>query len=87
MNASTITYDLIDITNTIPFDFIDIDLGGILNVIAENVKRNASLIRNNVQIVELDFKAQQFSEALESVINDIDIVICADGRNFLLEKN
>ncbi|KAJ6647468.1 Methyltransferase-like protein 22, partial [Pseudolycoriella hygida] len=56
----------------------DIDVGGILNVIADNVKRNNSLIRNNVQIVELDFKAQKFSDRLESIISDIDIVICAD---------
>lgn len=61
---------------------IDIDIGGILNVIAENVKRNASLIRSNVQIVELDFKAQKFSETLESIISGIDIVICADGKTF-----
>lgn len=67
----------------------DIDIGGILNVIAENVKRNASLIRNNVQIVELNFKAEKFSEALDSMISGIDIVICADGKknnNFWIEK-
>lgn len=70
--------------------WLDIDLGGILNVIAENVKRNASLTRNNIQIFELDFKAQKFSEALESVISDVDIVVCADGKenNFVfLTKN
>ncbi|KAG4072286.1 hypothetical protein HA402_004218 [Bradysia odoriphaga] len=56
----------------------DIDLGGILNVIAENVKRNSSIIRNNVQVTELDFKAPKFSEVLESELSDIEIVICAD---------
>lgn len=67
---------------------LDIDIGGILNVIAENVKRNASLIQNNVQVVELDFKAQKFSDTLELIISDIEIVICADGKiiNIFTEK-
>lgn len=67
--------------NCLKFD-VDIDIGGILNVIGENVKRNASLVRNNIQIVELDFKAPKFSESLESMISDVDIVICADGKFF-----
>lgn len=49
-------------------------------MIAANVKRNASLIRNNVQVTELDFKTPKFSDALESQLSDIDIVICADGK-------
>lgn len=43
------------------------------------MKRNSALIRNNVEIVELDFKAQKFSDTLESIISDVEIVICADG--------
>lgn len=68
--------------NLVKFD-VDIDIGGILNVIGENVKRNASLVRNNIQIVELDFKAPKFSETLQSMISDVDIVICADGKFFV----
>lgn len=61
--------------------YLDIDVGGILNLISENVKRNTPLIRNNIEIVELDFKAQTFSETVESIISDVEIVICADGKN------
>lgn len=59
---------------------LDIDFGGILNLIAANVKRNADLIQNNIKIVELDFKAQKFNDTVESIIPDIEIVICADGN-------
>lgn len=51
-------------------------------MIAGNVTRNASIIRNNIQVAELDFKAQQFSDAIKLIISDIDIVICADGKLF-----
>lgn len=60
---------------------LDIDIGGILNVITQNVNRNASLIQNNVQVVELDFKAQKFSDTVELIISDIEIIVCADGKN------
>lgn len=52
-------------------------------MIAENVKRNSSLIRNNVQVMELDFKVPTFSEGLESELSGIDVVICADGKILL----
>lgn len=64
----------------ISYFLTDIDLGGILNVIAENVKRNSTLTHNNVKVLELDFKATKFSEVLDSELPGIDIVICADGK-------
>lgn len=61
--------------------FSDIDLGDILQVIETNVERNRHLLReNNVTIMELDFKADQWSPELVEKIKEVDVVFAADGN-------
>lgn len=59
----------------------DVDLGGILNLIRSNVKRNNSIINNDIAVAELDFKAEKLSDNMKSIVADTDIVIAADGNN------
>lgn len=58
----------------------DIDLGGILNLIQANVKRNAKLISNNMSVMELDFKNLNWPKELQTAIDETEIVLAADGK-------
>lgn len=58
----------------------DIDLGGILNLIEANVKRNSKLITNHMSVMELDFKNLNWPNALQTAIDKTDIVLAADGK-------
>lgn len=58
----------------------DINLGGILETISSNVKRNKSIIKNPMSVLEFDFKAETYAEELKEAINKSDIVIAADGK-------
>lgn len=61
--------------------FLDINLGGILELIDKNIKRNLNLIQKNMSVMELDFKQLQWSSELETAINDTDIILAADGKS------
>lgn len=52
---------------------------------SEKAKRDAALIRNNIEIVQLDFKAQTFSETVKSMISDVEI-IRAQEHDMLTEQ-
>lgn len=58
----------------------DIDLGGVLNLIEANVKRNSKLITNHMSVMELDFKNLNWPNALQTAIDKTDIVLAADGK-------
>ncbi|KAL5291687.1 METTL22 family protein [Megaselia abdita] len=56
----------------------DINLGGILETISSNIKRNQSLLKSPVYVLEFDFKSDSYSEQLQEAINRSDIVVAAD---------
>ncbi|XP_011186196.2 methyltransferase-like protein 22 [Zeugodacus cucurbitae] len=59
----------------------DVNVGGILDLIRENVKHNSNLVKNNnIDVLELDFlkPIQEYSAALLKAIDDCDIVVAAD---------
>lgn len=66
--------------NTNSDENTDIDLGGILNLIEINVKRNAKLITNKMGVMELDFKNLNWPTALQAAIAETEIVLAADGK-------
>lgn len=57
----------------------DINYGGILELIQNNIQRNSKIIcDNNVDVMELNFKQLNWSPALMSTISRTDIIIAAD---------
>lgn len=60
----------------------DVNVGGILDLIRENLKHNSKLIQNNnnIDVLELDFlkPIQEYSSALLKAIDNCDIVVAAD---------
>lgn len=63
--------------------FLDINLGGILNLIEDNIRRNSKLINNNMGVLELDFKTLNWNNELETVLNSTQIILAADGKTIL----
>ena len=59
----------------------DVDIGGILNLIKENCQRNRKLIKNDINVMELNFKSKIFSPKLEQALENTDIVLAADGMS------
>lgn len=62
--------------------FLDINIGGILDIIKRNVELNKSYQRypNNVQVMELDFLSERFSVKLEDELKTMNIALAADGN-------
>lgn len=59
----------------------DVDIGGILDFIRANVKRNKKLCqRNSIDVLEYDFMKEEknYSNKLVRAIDDSDIVVAAD---------
>lgn len=56
-------------------------MGGILNLIEDNIRRNSKLINNNMGVLELDFKALNWNNELEIVLNSTQIILAADGKH------
>ena len=63
----------------------DINIGGILDLIRRNVLLNDHYqkYRNNIEIHELDFFADKWSNELEKALAEIDVCFVADGNNFI----
>lgn len=61
----------------------DIKLGGILDLIKRNVKLNNHYQRSKdcIEVHELDFFSDKWSDELETSIKNVDICIAADGNN------
>lgn len=59
----------------------DLDIGGILNLIRANIKRNANLMgdEDKIDVMELDFKSTEWSMELREVVRQTDVIIAADG--------
>lgn len=60
----------------------DIDIGGILNLIRNNVKRNEALQGGNncIDVMELNFNDNQWTDNLLDAMKQTDVVIAADGE-------
>ncbi|KAM7358660.1 methyltransferase-like protein 22 [Cochliomyia hominivorax] len=59
----------------------DVDIGGILNLIRANVKRNKNLCDNKqIDVIEYDFMqdSKNYSRELLKAIDDSDIIVAAD---------
>lgn len=63
----------------------DIDIGGILNLIRDNIKRNAGLMSNEdkIDVMELDFNSTEWSKELCEAVRETDVIIAADGWWFI----
>lgn len=60
--------------------FLDVDIGGILQLIRENVKRNKNVIKSNMLVTELDF-TKEFTPIIEKELSSINLVFAADGKH------
>lgn len=61
--------------------FTDIDLDEIFRVIHSNIHRNLHLLKtNNIKVMELDFKADEWPPSLWETIKDVEIIFAADGK-------
>lgn len=60
----------------------DINIGGILDLIRRNIQLNDHYqkYKNNIEIHELDFFADKWSNELEKALIDIDVCFAADGN-------
>lgn len=61
---------------------LDIDIGGILELINRNIQRNLNNIKGRVCTMELDFK-KELSEPMIKELEKVELVIAADGENYL----
>lgn len=63
---------------------VDIDVGGLLQLIQANILRNSSLKNPNCNVVvtELNFKVpyENYPDALKAQLQDVEYVIAADGK-------
>lgn len=63
---------------------LDINIGGLLELIQANITRNSHLSDPdcNVIVTELDFriKYEDYSDNLKTVLQDVEYVITADGK-------
>lgn len=58
----------------------DINIGGILKLIENNINRNKHLFNNTIiSVMELNFKNTEWSKELQYEINKCDIILAADG--------
>lgn len=63
---------------------LDIDVGGLLQLIQANIVRNSSLKNPNCNVIvtELNFKVQyeNYPDTLKAQLQDVEYVIAADGK-------
>jgi hypothetical protein len=60
----------------------DINVGGILDLIKRNLKLNRHYQNKScfMEVHELDFFANRWSEKLEKELKEVDICLAADGK-------
>lgn len=56
------------------------DLEGILNLIASNVKLNSDLVKAPITVKALDFFQTEWDEEMKAIMNEVDLVLAADGN-------
>ncbi|XP_055385914.1 methyltransferase-like protein 22 [Condylostylus longicornis] len=56
----------------------DINVGGILDLIRNNIEKNKRFLKCDIAVLELNFKSEKFEENLEKYIEECDIVLAAD---------
>lgn len=59
---------------------LDVNKGGLLNLIKSNIQRNKDLIKHPVKVVELDFMEENISTEIMEALPKIKIIIAADGK-------
>ncbi|XP_077291198.1 methyltransferase-like protein 22 isoform X4 [Arctopsyche grandis] len=55
----------------------DVNIGGILDLIKVNVKRNENMFKSNVVVTELDF-TKEFSDSIKRELSSVNLVFAAD---------
>lgn len=65
----------------------DINIGGILDLIRRNLQLNRQYLRKSsvIEVHELNFFDEKWSEKLENEIKNVDICLAADGKEFVLK--
>lgn len=61
-------------------NILDINVGGILNLIKRNFLRNHTYVRSNYHIEEVNFLNTEWSKKLEERLQSADIILAADGK-------
>ncbi|XP_055855239.1 methyltransferase-like protein 22 [Episyrphus balteatus] len=56
----------------------DVDIGGILQLIRKNVDRNRKFLKNNIKVMEFDFKSPEYLPELADAIEASDVIVAAD---------
>lgn len=54
-------------------------MGGILELIQQNVKRNGKIQKESVKVMELNF-LNEFSNELKTELDNVEVVLAADGK-------
>lgn len=64
------------------FTLIDIAAGGILKLIYRNFIRNITHIKCKFCVTELDFLNLNWTKSYEQKLQNVDVILAADGRIF-----
>lgn len=59
---------------------VDIDVGGILELIRANAARNYKLLKANFTVLGLDFCAHGWCPNVEAKLTNVTVVLVADGE-------
>jgi hypothetical protein len=59
---------------------VDIDVGGILELIKANAARNCKLLKANFIVFGLDFFASDWCPNFEAKLTNVTVVLVADGE-------
>lgn len=58
---------------------IDVNEGGILELIEQNVERNKNLVKNHIKVMELNF-LRELPKEIKEILVDVEIILAADGK-------
>lgn len=59
---------------------LDINEGGILNLLQNNIDRNKVLVKNPISVLELNFFKNDFNPELLKLLTNVKIILAADGN-------
>lgn len=60
--------------------FLDVNIGGILDLISLNAERNKNLMKSQFIVTELDF-TKEFTNEITKELSSVDLIFAADGNN------
>lgn len=61
-------------------NFLDVNVGGILDLIKRNFLKNHMYVRSNYYIEEVNFLNTEWSKKLEERLQSANIILAADGK-------